>query len=379
LPQPEFQRSEKAVAPRDEIEQQVADIWQSLLGIPEVGIRDNFFELGGHSLLAVRMITEVAKATGKQIPLAVLFQGATIEALANLLRDDTANKEQIVVEIQRGGSKPPLFLIVVPGMNALGYAALARHLSHDQPVYKIQGPGPRLRGRPYTAAEYGQLAAEYLQALKTIQPEGPYYLGGMCEGATIAFDMARLLKANHEGVALLAIFDTWVLENTQIRSLWTIDYYVKRIRGFFRLSRSQKRAFVANLLRKRISPGKSDRESPRTAAPSLRWGDVYWPGKNFVPPQFAGKITLFKMPEQPYYYVRDPFMGWGPRAQDGVELHVVPIKSNRHILIFREPHVQLLAGKLAVCLERAQNENSPPVPMPAAEEAVMVTAERAES
>jgi len=72
-------------------------------------------------------------------------------------------------------------------------------------------------------------------------------------------------------------------------------------------------------------------------------------------------------------------MGWGPRAEDGVELHVVPIKSKRHILIFREPHVQLLAGKLAACLERARRENSPPVPMPAAEEAVMVTAERAES
>jgi len=378
LPSSEFQRTEKAVAPRDEIEQRLVEIWQTLLGIPEIGIRDNFFEVGGHSLLAVRMITEIAKTTGQHIPLAKLFQSATIEALANMLRKDITTQEQIVTEIQPGdGSRPPLFLIVIPGMNALGYAALARNLKPDQPVYMIQGLGPRLRGRPYTKVEYDQLAAGYLHAMKTIQPEGPYYLGGMCEGARIAFDMAYSLEANREEVGLLAVFDTWTIENTQIRSLWMLDYYLNRIRGFLRLPFSRKREFMASLLRKPTVRGATGHLKPASAAPALRWPDAYWPGKNFVPPHCGGKITLFKMPKQPYYYVRDPFLGWGTRTTAGVDLHVIPIKTDRHIQIFREPHVQLLATKLGVCLERAQQKKTlNPVPVPAAEEALMASAER---
>src|SRR5207245_9733924 len=111
-----------------------------------------------------------------------------------------------------------------------------------------------------------------------------------------------------------------------------------------------------------------------SAAPCLRWPDAYWPGKNFVPPQCGGKTTLFKMPKQPYYYVRDPFLGWGTRTTAGVDLHVIPIKTDRHIQIFREPHIQLLATKLGVCLGRAQqNKTRDPAPVPVAEEASMVS------
>jgi acyl carrier protein len=382
LPAPTFERSEKAIAPRNETEHKLVEIWQALLGIQEIGIRDNFFELGGHSLLAVRMITEIEKATDKQIPLATLFQSATIEALATALHEDVLPEEKIVVEIQRGGVKPPLFLIVIPGMSALGYAALARHVGEDQPVYKIQLPGPRLRGRPYTMAEYDELAAEYLRAMKTVQPEGPYYLGGMCEGARVAFDMARALEANGEEVGLLAIFDTWVIENSQIRFLWMIDYYVSRFADFWRLPLSEKREVLANIImRNRNVKGKT---GPSTSAsgPVIRWPEAYWPGKDFVPPVFGGKITLFKMPNQPYYYKRDPLMGWEARTAAGVDLHVINLGSKRHMLIFREPHVRVLASKLAACLERAQRKSSPPIPIPVAAgqgAAVMVSAEGTES
>ncbi len=378
LPAPTFERSEKAVAPRNETEQKLVEIWQALLGIQEIGIRDNFFELGGHSLLAVRMITEIGKATDKQIPLATLFQGATIEALATALREDVLPEEKIVVEIQRGGARPPLFLIVIPGMSALGYAALARQVGEDQPVYKIQLPGPRLRGRPYTTAEYDQLADEYLRAMKTVQPEGPYYLGGMCEGARVAFDMARALEANGEEVGLLAIFDTWVIENSQIRFLWMIDYYVSRFADFWRLPLSEKGEVLANIMRNRNVKGKAT-PSASASEPMIRWPEAYWPGKDFVPPIFGGKITLFKMPKQPYYYKRDPLMGWEARTTAGVDLHVINLESKRHMLLFREPHVRLLARKLAACLERAQEKSLRPVPVLAAEEAMVVLTERTES
>ena len=211
--------------------------------------------------------------------------------------------------------------------------------------------------------------------MKELQPEGPYYVGGMCEGARI--DMARALEAHHEEVGLLAIFDTWAIENSQIRALWMVDYNVNRLRGFFQQPFSRKREFLASLLRKRKTGDQASSHVSLPPLPEIRWPELYWPGRDFVPPKFEGKITLFKMPKQPYYHVRDPLMGWGARTRAGVDLHVIPIQSKRHILIFREPHGQPLAGNL--CAERAQRTDLEPAPVTAAQEAVMVSAKRPQS
>src|SRR5260370_24529720 len=137
----------------------------------------------------------------------------------------------MVQEIQPGrDGKRPFLAIVTPGVNALGYVALGRHLGEDQPLHRIQKLGPRVQGRPYSAQEYDDLATCYVEALKAAQPEGPYLLGGMCEGARIAFDMARKLERGGDKVALLAIFDTWVVENTQNRLLWYFYYYGQRFK-----------------------------------------------------------------------------------------------------------------------------------------------------
>ena len=73
-------------APGNDIEQTIANIWQGLLGIEEVGIYDNFFELGSDSLLGIRLFAQIKKIFGKALPLATLFQAATVEQLASVLR-----------------------------------------------------------------------------------------------------------------------------------------------------------------------------------------------------------------------------------------------------------------------------------------------------
>ncbi|PYX86501.1 MAG: hypothetical protein DMG68_15180, partial [Acidobacteria bacterium] len=349
LPAPDALRQGKAVPPRNEIERKLVEIWQQLLGIQTIGVKDNFFDLGGHSLLAVRLMAEIQKATGKQVPLATLFQGATVEYLASVVQQDTRVADEMVVEIQRGGSKPPFFGIVTPGVNALGYVALARHLGEDQPLYRVQGPGPRITERPYTAAEFDDLALRYIKAMKTVQPEGPYYLGGMCEGARIAFDMARHLEARGDKVALLAILDTWVIENSQNRLLWQVAYYQQRWRNLRALSTAQKWAVMRRSLdhsaKRVLGVGRPNK--------SL-WPQAYWPGKDFVPAKYNGKITLFRIPKQPFYYVRDPLMGWGTRTTGEVEVRAV---SGRHNFILREPYVQSLAKELRASLNRLRSNS----------------------
>ena len=77
------------VAPRDEAEKKLVTIWEEALGTSPIGIEDNYFELGGHSLVAVRIMTQIHKQLGKELPLASLVEAPTIAELAERLRDKT--------------------------------------------------------------------------------------------------------------------------------------------------------------------------------------------------------------------------------------------------------------------------------------------------
>src|SRR6202035_1539549 len=113
LPKPDQTRPEmgkKFVAPRDELERQLAGLWEEVLNIRPIGVTDNFFELGGHSLLAVRLFALIDKRLGKRLPLAILFRGATVEGLAELVRQNSSSETpSSLVPIQPDGHKPPLF------------------------------------------------------------------------------------------------------------------------------------------------------------------------------------------------------------------------------------------------------------------------------
>ncbi|MGK7945197.1 MAG: SDR family NAD(P)-dependent oxidoreductase, partial [Microcystaceae cyanobacterium] len=82
-PRPDL--SNPYVAPNNETEKTLANIWQNLLGIIEVGIHDNFFELGGDSLLATQIISEVREAFQVELPVGNLFEEPTIESLAQFI------------------------------------------------------------------------------------------------------------------------------------------------------------------------------------------------------------------------------------------------------------------------------------------------------
>ena len=174
-----------------------------------------------------------------------------------------------------------------------------------------------LKNFPYTAIEYENLAAEYIEAIRTAQPRGPYYLGGGCQAARIAFDMARLLEAQGEKVGLLAIFDTPAIENSRNRLLFLAHHYSMRLTQFWD---STRRAKWQTLLRGVKHPF-------RRRGPSTLLVDTHWPGRDFVPAKCAARICVFKTPKQPYYYVNDPLLGWGTRTTGPVELRLVDSQS----------------------------------------------------
>ncbi|RKG69792.1 non-ribosomal peptide synthetase, partial [Corallococcus exercitus] len=209
LPEPDTHASEARdfVAPRDALEMQLARIWEDILGVRSVGVRSSFFELGGHSLLAVRMVAAVRERLGQSIPLSVLFQQPTVEQLAQLLREDSQAWTPLV-PLERGEpGHRPFFLVHPGGGNVLAYSELARRLGPSLPVYGLQSRG--LDGRP-VAESIEEMADLYIEALRTVQPHGPYQLGGWSLGGLVAYEMAQRLREAGEAVDLLALIDTHV-------------------------------------------------------------------------------------------------------------------------------------------------------------------------
>ena len=197
---------EDFVAPRDALEIELVRIWEELLRVQPISVTSNFFELGGHSLLGVELTARIRESTGRHVPLAALFEGSTVEKLAAFMRQEPRPWSPLV-PIWRGGSQTPFFCVHPAGGNVACYAGLARALGPDQPFYGLQAPGLDGEQPPHETLE--SLAALYVDAIRTVQPAGPYRLGGWSLGGTIAFEMARQLRSRGEEVALLALFDSW--------------------------------------------------------------------------------------------------------------------------------------------------------------------------
>jgi len=339
--------AEAHVAPRDDLERRLATIWERLLGVQSVGIRDDFFHLGGHSLLAVRLVSEIQNETGHRLPLVSFFQGANIEYLASILRQDVKSLSwPTLVEIQSGGPSPALFCVSMPNVNALGYRSLARYLGRNQPVFGLQAQYPEDLEGEHSQAVVVRIATEYLEALRAVQPTGPYQFVGLCRGAHIAFEMARRLEQEGHQIAFLGIIDTWVMENTY-NYFWLLEFHVRR--AILRTLRGIRKQVGLN---KKTQDVVSDNGGITfTSVPDderkQKTFEAYFPGRDFVPTFFEGRITVLRTQRQPHNRIRDPQLGWGRLAKGGVDLHFI---TGGHDSVLKEPYVQDLAAALKKCL-----------------------------
>lgn len=207
LPEPE------AAAPdpggevaRDPLEYLLVELWEEVLGRSPVGIHDNFFELGGYSLLATRLFALIADATGERVPVATLFQSPTIAELAQTIRSaGWSSKWSSLVPISPGGARTPLFYVGSYLISVLQLAHLGEELGADQPLYGLQPRG--LDGAESPAERVEDMAAHYIDEMRSVQPHGPYLVGGHCSGSWPAFEIARQLEAAGEEVAGVILVD----------------------------------------------------------------------------------------------------------------------------------------------------------------------------
>lgn len=277
--------------------------------------------------------------------------------------DDRTSQDPNLLPLRREGGRAPLFIIVAPGVNALGYVAIARLLPEELPIYMVQ---PRQRGRRFPAEgigpggrdEYPLVAAEYLRSIRTVQPKGPYYLSGMCDGAIIAWEMARALEAEGERVAALTILDTWPLENTAVYPLVLAEIAARRLRGLSaeqwrtRLSRKARRAVSrgAAMVGAAPAPPPASASEADASAYRERWRRKLWPGRDFVPPAIEAPIAVLRAEKQAFWHIRDDALGWRSRTRGVVTVHILP---GDHQTLARAPYVESWARILAAYLDGA--------------------------
>jgi pimeloyl-ACP methyl ester carboxylesterase len=210
---------------QDDIESRLSHIWQELLGIDSVGLDENYFDLGGDSALTIQLFAQVEKAFKIKIPLPMLFEAPTVREFARVLRTAGADRGvSPLVPMQPAGSRPPFFCIHGTAGDVSIYQDLARHLAPDQPFYGLQSQGLDGNRPPLTRIE--DMAALYLEEIRKLQPQGPYFLGGYRMGGTIALEMAQQLQKSGEVVGFLAFFDTINWSRVPPPSVLSRGYYV---------------------------------------------------------------------------------------------------------------------------------------------------------
>lgn len=212
------------IPPQDSVQAQLIEIWEGVLHRHPIGIRDDFFTLGGHSLLGARLLAIVEERLGIRLPFGAFFSEATIERMASLLkeRQSLSAADHSWVMLNEAGTKAPLFFLHGDYSGGGFFCrSLARYSGEDRPFCAMHPAG--LHGDPVpTTIE--EMAALKLQDLRKIQPEGPYLLGGYCNGALVAFEMARRIEAEGGKVPIVLMLVA-IGSNVQLRHL-------KRVAGF---------------------------------------------------------------------------------------------------------------------------------------------------
>jgi thioesterase domain-containing protein/acyl carrier protein len=380
------------VAPSTALENQLAQIWESLLKVKPISVHSNFFELGGHSLLAIELFAQIEQQLRCNLPLASLFQSPTIAQLAQRIeqgdgeafqgnRTTETTELKSLVQIQAGNkaTHPPLFLIAPGASTVLQYAELARLLGADQPVYSLQAPD--FENQDISLDSLEAIAAFYLKEIATLDYDGAYLLGGRCAlGAAVALEMALQLQEQSKQVPLLVMLDPSyeafrkALEPQQPQRNSPL-YYLSRLSYHWQRRELQpmllrRFPFLKAVLREpakqaeqRFSQPSSPESDSLDSLPSEEFaGDL---AKLTDPLQrerltqlfkkqrnslrryrpravYQGEIVLF-LTEYRKQFGLVRYKDWNKLATKGIKIHLFP---GHHNSLLRKPVVEMVAAKL---------------------------------
>ncbi len=375
-------RSIGYTSPRTETEKTLVEIWQEALRLPRVGIHEDFFELGGQSLSAVVVTTKIEQAFATRLPLSALIEAPTVSQLAELISESHAKRNwSPLVALEKKGSKSPIFLFHSHGGNVLEYQALARrlHRDSDRPVYALQSRG--LDGSQIEEPRVEEMAAYYLQQIRSVQRYGPYYLGGFCLGGMLALEAAQQLRSEGERVDLVFMINTptarYLHYSPEMRSAWRryhrwsdrlaleLSYLSSRAAGHrmaYLWTRAKRVRDVCQIRAEMFWDNLVTREHGPVPRHSLGYHlehlamayDRAW--EAYEPRPYEGKVLQICASRQPSGIHPDPTLGWANLLTG--EFSICSIDGFRQNLL-DEPAVEFLAASIEHALEECESKDKP--------------------
>ncbi len=209
LPEPEgnFETTHAYVAPRNEIEQKLVDIWTKVLGVEKVGVYDNFFDLGGHSILTIQLISNINKVFKSKLPVSIIFEAQSIELLSKKLSISSQIDWNPLVTIQSKGRLTPMYCMSGGAMDVNTFQPLSKYLGTNQPMYGLQYTGIDSGTKAMSSVE--EIAIQNIAAIKKVNANGPYYLCGYSLGGFVAFEMAKQLLQSGDEILGIALLDSY--------------------------------------------------------------------------------------------------------------------------------------------------------------------------
>jgi thioesterase domain-containing protein/acyl carrier protein len=321
------------------LEHQLIEIWKKILKLRSISVEDNFFDLGGHSLLALQLIREIEAVFNKTIPLNAIFLAPSPRQLADLLsQKGWASPWFSLIPLNTSGSRRPLFLIHG------GFSELVRHLESEHPIYVLNyGLATATAGNlPSLPERVEDIAQQYIDEMRLIQPKGPYQLIGHSGGGLVAYEMARQLIAQGQEVGLLALLDTYILSSEKMINPPILPLH----RQFLRLLRLPGKELWLKLehrLKKLKMKTVGDASTAR-----MYQGLQLW--QTYRPKPYPGKVFFFKAMHPPSirYDYPSPELEWMALVHGELIVHEI---QGHHSNMLKEPWARILAEKLLTCLK----------------------------
>ncbi len=180
-------------------------IWEHVFSRPHVGGEDDFFELGGTASVAVQLFAEISEKLGANLHPATICMSPTISALAARLRQPQLSLP--AVPLRLGTEAPPIFMTHGIGSSVIDLVPLTRRMQVRQPIYGMEARGNDGKEEPLARIE--DIAQFFLKSVREVQAQGPYFLIGYSFGGLVTLEMARLLAAARQEIALLLMLDSY--------------------------------------------------------------------------------------------------------------------------------------------------------------------------
>ena len=330
----------------------LTSIWQRVLQRSSVGAEDNFFELGGDSSLALQLFNEIALACGRELQPVTIYVAPTISALAAILEQPADLQFPPLVLLKDGSVHPPVFITHGLGGSVIDFFQVLKHIRTSHPIQGMQSKGIDGTEEPFDRIE--DMAKFHLDAIRQVQPHGPYLLAGYSLGGLVTFEMARQLTAAGEKVALLAMLDSY----PDIRYL----SFAQRARLMTRLTtRRASTAMklpVGEALSLIVRPSRRRSTAPRVSyqlpvdvslSPAMqRTREYAYLALTRYRPQFYAGNVKFVRAEIPTDFPADPAAVWAHLAKK-FEVETVP---GDHLEIM-STHYEKLASVLSRYIEEA--------------------------